>query len=142
MRTTFPELNMAKEQNMGFLSMYMTLTTYKSRLTTFVKEKTGWLLVSIIYKRKSIFSILISLYLDRAKKVLLLWPLKSVPTFFWKISLKQYKVQRYLSCKSLKEAQKCIYFSIPVTCGISIMARINNKNRYNYLRFFNSRRSC
>ena len=41
MRTTFPELNMAKEQNMGFLSMYMTLTTYKSRLTTFVKQKTG-----------------------------------------------------------------------------------------------------
>ena len=31
----------------------------------------------------------------------------------------QYKVQRYLSCKSLKEAQKCIFYAIPVTATIT-----------------------
>ena len=33
----------------------------------------------------------------------------------------QYKVQRYLSCKSLKEAQKCIFYAIPVTATITGM---------------------
>jgi len=44
----------------------------------------------------------------------------------------QYKVQRYLSCKSLKEAQKCIFYSIPVTCGISIMALLTGLCAYAY----------
>jgi len=35
----------------------------------------------------------------------------------------QYKVQRYLSCKSLKEAQKCIFYAIPVTATITGMIR-------------------
>ena len=34
----------------------------------------------------------------------------------------QYKVQRYLTCKSLSEAQKSIFISIPVTASISVMA--------------------
>ena len=34
----------------------------------------------------------------------------------------QYKVQRYLSCKSLKEARKSILFSIPVQVTISMLS--------------------
>ena len=34
----------------------------------------------------------------------------------------QYKVQRYLSCKTLTEAQKCVFISILTTAIISILA--------------------
>jgi len=46
--------------------------------------------------------------------------------------VQQYKVQRYLSCKSLKEAQKCILISIPITCAISIMAMLTGWCAYAY----------
>ena len=42
------------------------------------------------------------------------------------------KVQRYLSCKSLKEAQKCIFISVPITAGISIMALLVGWCAYAY----------
>lgn len=44
----------------------------------------------------------------------------------------QYKVQRYLSCKSLKDAQKCIFYSIPVTAVITLMALLAGYSAFAY----------
>ena len=44
----------------------------------------------------------------------------------------QYKVQRYLSCKSLKESQKCVFISIISTALISILALFAGYTAYAY----------
>ena len=44
----------------------------------------------------------------------------------------QYKVQRYLSCKSLSEAQKSIFISIPITATIAVMALLAGWSAHAY----------
>ena len=44
----------------------------------------------------------------------------------------QYKVQRYLSCKTLKEAQKSIFYSIPATAIVCLMSLFCGYTAYAY----------